>query len=59
MQNLRGSELPEVPVHFLNGWEMGDIIQKMGNITHFMEGFFYVGCRFISISYILIKFGEW
>ena len=36
----------------------GDIIKKMGDVTHFMEGHFYVGCRFISISYFLIKVGE-
>ena len=37
----------------------GDIIQKMGDVTHFMEGCFYVGCRFIGISHFLTKFGEW
>ena len=48
------------PGPFLNGWETGDIIQKMGDVTHFMEGYFYVGCCwFISISYFLTKFGEW
>jgi hypothetical protein len=48
-----------VPVRFVNEWKMGDIIKKMGDVTHFMEGYFYVGCRFISISYFLIKFDEW
>ena len=37
----------------------GDIITKMGDVTHFMEGYFYVGCMFISTSYFLTKFGEW
>ena len=45
-----------VPVRFLNGWKTGDIIQKMGDVTYFMEGYFYVGCQFISISYFLTKF---
>jgi hypothetical protein len=22
--------------------------KKMGDVTHFMEGYFYVGCRFIG-----------
>jgi hypothetical protein len=48
-----------VPVCFLNEWKTGDIIKKMGDVTHFMEGYFYVGCRFISISYLLTKFGVW
>ena len=48
-----------VPVRFLNGWETGDIIQKVSDVTHFMEGYFYVRCQFISISYFLTKFGEW
>ena len=48
-----------VPVCFLDGWETGDNIQKMGDVAHFMEGYFYVGCRFFSISYFLTKFGEW
>ena len=38
---------------------MGDIIQKMSDVTHFMEGYFYVGCQLISISYFLTKAGEW
>lgn len=42
-----------------NGWEMGDIMQKMGDITHFKEGCFYVGCQFILISYFLTRFDEW
>ena len=46
-------------VRFFNGWEMGDIIQNMGDVTHFMGGYFYVGCMFIGISYFLTKFGEW
>ena len=33
--------------------------KKMGDVTHFMEGYFYVGFRLISISYFIIKFGEW
>jgi hypothetical protein len=36
----------------------GDIIKKMGDVTHFMEGYFYVGYRFMSISYFLTKFDE-
>ena len=50
-----------VPVRsvLLDGWETGDTIQKMGDVTHFMEGYFYVGCRFIGIPYFLTKFGEW
>ena len=44
---------------FLNAWKMGDIIQEMGDVTHFMEGYFYVGFRFISNSYFLTNFGEW
>ena len=44
-----------VTVRFLNGWETCDIIQKMGDVTHFMEGYFYVGCRFIGNSYFLTK----
>ena len=28
-----------VPVRFLNGWKTGDIIQKLNDVTHFMEGF--------------------
>jgi hypothetical protein len=46
-------------VRFVNEWKAGDIIKQMGDATHFMEGYFYVGCRFISISYFLTKFGEW
>ena len=38
---------------------MDDIIQKMGDVTHFMEEYFYVGYRFILIFYFLTKFGEW
>ena len=48
-----------VPVRFLNGWETGDIIQKMGDVTHFLEAYFYVGCWFVGISYFITKFGEW
>ena len=47
------------PIHFLIGWKTGDIIQKMGDVSHLMKAHFYVGCRFISISYFLAKFGEW
>jgi hypothetical protein len=36
----------------------GDIIKKMGDVTHFMEGYFYVGCWCILIFYFLTKFGE-
>jgi hypothetical protein len=32
--------------------------KKMGDVTHFMEAYFYVGCRLIGISYFLTKFGE-
>ena len=32
--------------------------KKMGDVTHFKEGYFYVGCRFIGISYFLTNFGE-
>ena len=38
--------------------KMDDIIKKMGDVTHFMEGYFYMGCQFILISYFLAKFGE-
>ena len=27
-----------VPVHFLSGWETGDTIQKIGDVTHLMKG---------------------
>ena len=47
-----------VPVHFLSGWEMDDIIQNMGDVTHLVKGYFYAGCRFISISYFLTKSNE-
>ena len=47
-----------VPVHFLSGWEMGDVIQKMADVTHLMKGYFYVGCRYTPISYFLTEFGE-
>ena len=64
------SELPKLSVSkgrvpctgpgpFFKWVRNGDIIQKMGDVTHFMEGYFYVGCRFIGISYFLTKFGEW
>ena len=57
--SLRAKFHVPVPVRFLDGWETGDIIQKMGDVTHFMEGYFYVGCQFFPISYFLTKFGEW
>ena len=47
-----------VPVHLLSGWETGDIMQKMGDVTHLMKGCLYVGCQFILISYFVTKFGE-
>ena len=57
-EHLRAKFHVPVPLHFLSGWETGDIIQKMGDVTHLMKGYFYVGCRFILISYFLTKFGE-
>ena len=30
-----------------------------GDVTHFMEGYFYVECWLSLISYFLTKFGEW
>ena len=56
---LRAKFHVPVPIRFFNGWETGDIIPKMGDVTHFMQGYFYVGCRFVSISYFLTEFGEW
>ena len=48
-----------VPVMFHFKWvRNGHIGQKMGDVTRFMEGYFYVGCRLILISYFLTKFGE-
>ena len=56
--SLRAKFHVSVLVHFFSGWEMGDIIQKMGDVTLLIERYMYVGCQIISISYFLPKFGE-
>ena len=33
--------------------------KKKGDVTRFVEGYFYVGCQLISISYFLANFGDW
>ena len=57
-ESLRAKFHVLVPVHFLSGWETGDIIKKMSDVTHLMKGYIFVGCRFIPISYMLTKFDE-
>ena len=47
------------PGSFFKWVKKGEIILKMGDGTHFMEGYFYKEYRFVSISYFLTEFGEW
>lgn len=53
MSNPNHNNTCEQPFWAQNELEMGDIIQKMEDVTHSMKGYFHVGCRFILISHFL------